>query len=358
VSGIWPPDVGGPATHAPEVADALRARGHEVDVVTTADSPPAAREYAVHALPRTALRHPRVIAEVARRARSADVVYAASMVQRSALGCGIVRSPLVVKLSGDVAYERARRRGLFDGTLDEFQRAPGRALTALRTARTFAVRRAAHVITPSEYLRRIALGWGLPPARVTVLPNPIPTAAGDADRSATFVFAGRLTAAKALHVALAALARVDGASLAIVGDGEQRRELERQAHELGLDGRVRFLGPQPRERVLELFRGAEAVVLSSESENFPHVVVEALAVGTPVIATDVGGVAEVVEDGGNGLLVRTGDVSALSEALQRYLADEELRARLRAKAAVSVARFAPEHVYSRLEEILLEAARI
>jgi glycosyltransferase involved in cell wall biosynthesis len=86
-------------------------------------------------------------------------------------------------------------------------------------------------------------------------------------------------------------------------------------------------------------------------------VIEGLAVGTPVIATGVGGVAEIVTDGENGLLVPPDDPDALAAAIRRFFADESLRQRLRAAAAGSVARFAPEPVYARLEALLEEAAR-
>ncbi|HUJ92437.1 MAG TPA: glycosyltransferase, partial [Gaiellaceae bacterium] len=122
--------------------------------------------------------------------------------------------------------------------------------------------------------------------------------------------------------------------------------------------RVRFLGALPRDRVLELFRAADASILPSSWENFPHTVVEALAVGTPVIATAIGGVAEIVHDGENGLLVPAGDAAALAGAVRRYLGDAELRERLRAAAAPSVAEYAPERVFARLEETLANAARI
>ena len=75
----------------------------------------------------------------------------------------------------------------------------------------------------------------------------------------------------------------------------------------GLDGRIRFLGPLSRDEVLALFRRADAALLSSAWENFPHTLVEALAVGTPAIATSVGGVPEVVTHGENGLLVPPGE---------------------------------------------------
>lgn len=366
VSGIWPPDVGGPASHAPELADFLLERGHAVEVVTTADSTPAARPYPVRFVSRLlppGLRHLAVAALVARRARTADVVYATSMIGRSALGTLLARRPLVVKMVADPAYERARRKGLFAGSLAEFQGArAGVLVTLLRRVRDLSLRRARHVVCPSGFLERLAEGWGLPPERVTVLPNPAPELPplpsyeelrGERPRLA---FAGRINRQKALEVALAALAQQEGIELVIAGEGPERPALEREAHRLGLDGRVRFAGALDRRGVLELFRSADASILSSAWENFPHTVVEALAVGTPVIATAVGGVTEVVRDGENGLLVRAGDAGALAAAIGRYFADEELRERLRANAAASVEPLARDRVYERLERILSEAA--
>ena len=164
----------------------------------------------------------------------------------------------------------------------------------------------------------------------------------------TLVFAGRLTAQKSLDLGIEA-ARRAGVALVIAGDGPDRAALERL-------GGARFLGARPREAVLELFRAADASLLSSSWENFPHTVVEALAVGTPVIATRTGGVAEVIRDGENGLIVEPGDIDALTEAITRYFADAGLQARLRANAVPSVAAYAPDEIYGRLERILIEAA--
>ena len=368
VSGIWPPDVGGPASHAVEVAEYLRARGHGVAALTTADEPPPAAPYRVSWVSRrlpVGVRHARFAAELARLARGADVVYTASVLGRSAVGATAARTPFVVKLPDDPAFERARRLGWFAGDLDEFQRTEGGRLRALAGVRTLALRRAAHVVCPSGYLRELALAWGIDRARVSVVPNPAPDVRDLPPREELrraqgvegplLVFAGRLNAQKSADVAVEALARV-GATLLVAGEGPERPRLERRAAELGLDGRVRFVGAQPRRRVLELFRAADLAVLSSTWENFPHTAVEALAVGTPVVATAVGGVPEIVEDGRNGLLVPPGDPGALATAVRRFLADVELRRRLLAEAAPSVERFAPERVYAELERILAGAA--
>jgi glycosyltransferase involved in cell wall biosynthesis len=96
-------------------------------------------------------------------------------------------------------------------------------------------------------------------------------------------------------------------------------------------------------------------VLSSAWENFPHTVVEALAVGCPVIATSVGGVPEVVTDGDNGLLVPPGDAHALGAAIARFFGDAELRARLAAAAPGSVAGYSEDAVFSAIEAELQRA---
>jgi glycosyltransferase involved in cell wall biosynthesis len=370
ISGIWPPDVGGPASHAPQVASFLQSRGHGVVVVTTASAPPPSATFPVHwvsrSLPKGVV-HVRTGLEVARRAARVDVVYTTGMFGRSAVGATLARRPYIVKLTADPAFERARRRGIVGGNVDQFQAASaGPKVRALRLARDAELRGAAHVFTPSSYLGELAVSWGVAPARVSVLPNPAPELPESEPREVlrasfgmdrlTLAFAGRLTAQKSLGLALRAISQVDGVDLLIAGEGDERAPLEDAAAKLALSERVRFLGPLARDRVIDLFRAADAAILSSSWENFPHAVVEALAAGTPVIATRAGGVAEVVHDEVNGLIVPADDAEALGAAVRRFAGDAELRERLRAAAVPSVAEYAPARVFGRLDATLLEVA--
>ena len=106
-----------------------------------------------------------------------------------------------------------------------------------------------------------------------------------------------------------------------------------------------------------MLRAADGALLTSNWKNFPHMVVEALAVGMPVLATSVGGVSEIVRDGENGLLVPAGDAAAVARAIERYFEDAELRERLRAAAGSSVEVFAADRIYERLEQVLERASR-
>ena len=367
VSGIWPPDVGGPASHAPALAEALLEAGHTVEVVTTADRTPAPRPYPLRWVARgrpAPLRHLAVVREVRSAARGADRVYATTMVRRAALGAALARRPLVVKLVADEAYERERRAGRFAGTLEQFQtERGGLRVRLLRATRTAALRRASRVLVPSAYLRAIALGWGLDPARTTVVPNPAPEVpvhpTRDEARAALGIegfalgVAGRLTEQKALEDTLAALARVPRVALLVLGDGPERAALERRAAQLDLSDRVRFLGAGTRDDVMVLFRAVDAALLTSAWENLPHTLLEALAAGTPVIATAVGGIPEVVRDGENGLLVPPRDVAAAASAIDRLVRDEVLRASLAAAAAPSVEELAEPRILRRIVQAIV-----
>ena len=135
LTGIWPPDVGGPATHGPDLARFLTARGHEVHVVTMGDGEPTERPCEVEVVSRHSpfpIRYGQVTLRGIRAGRRADLVYATATYAAAAVASSLARRPLVLKLVSDPAYERAQRYGLFTGSVEEFQTAAGRRLQALK----------------------------------------------------------------------------------------------------------------------------------------------------------------------------------------------------------------------------------
>ena len=139
------------------------------------------------------------------------------------------------------------------------------------------------------------------------------------------------------------------ARLVVVGDGPLRPQVERLLDELELRDHVTLLGR--RSDVEALLPGFDAFVLSSRWEGLPRVIVEAMAVGVPVVSTDVGGIAEAVEDQVSGLLVPPGDAVALANALVRVLGQPGLGARLRASAATRVDEFDVATMTERLDDL-------
>jgi glycosyltransferase involved in cell wall biosynthesis len=171
-----------------------------------------------------------------------------------------------------------------------------------------------------------------------VLADYVPAGAGEEVRRALGVppdccllaAVGRMSPEKGCVEMLEAFEQVARASpraqLVFVGEGPLQPEMARRASERGLGSRVHFAGHQ--ERVQPFYEAADVVVSPSRTEGLSNVLLEALAFRLPVVATKVGGNAEIVDDRVSGLLVRPGDPGALAEAIIEILADRELRDRL------------------------------
>jgi glycosyltransferase involved in cell wall biosynthesis len=151
---------------------------------------------------------------------------------------------------------------------------------------------------------------------------------GIPDDRFTVGWIGRMTSVKRTDDILVAFKRLRDsgvdAMLCLVGDGPDRRDLERRAHELGVVRDTLFLGYQ--EDVAPFYAAFDALVLPSSNEGTPVSAIEALAAGRPVVATSVGGVPDVVRDGEDGFLVDPGATDELAERLERLARDPDLRA--------------------------------
>ncbi|MFL5965075.1 MAG: glycosyltransferase family 4 protein [Gaiellaceae bacterium] len=184
---------------------------------------------------------------------------------------------------------------------------------------------------------------------------------GIGDGRFTVGWVGRMTAVKRTDDVLEGFKQLTDngvpATLCLVGDGPDRPQLERRARELGIMRDTLFLGYQ--EDVAPFYSAFDALVLPSGNEGTPVSVIEALAAGTPVVATRVGGVPDVVRDGEDGFLVDPGDTSALAERLTQLATDAPLRERVGAAARDRVfSRYAVDRLVDdvdRLYRSLLQA---
>jgi len=161
----------------------------------------------------------------------------------------------------------------------------------------------------------------IPPAVDTEIFNPGSTAPGQ-----RFLFVGNLSRThvhKGLGYLLQALRdpRCRDVSLDVVGDGDGRQAYESQCHDLGIADRVKFYGTLYGDALAQRYRAALSLVQPSTNDNFPTTVIEAMACGTPVIASRVGSTSTVVQPGATGYLVEPGDVSSLAEAISALFAD-------------------------------------
>ena len=158
----------------------------------------------------------------------------------------------------------------------------------------------------------------------------------------------RLTAKKGLPTVLRALKRLTSQGLALkhvlIGDGDDREMILALVNELGLTSVTRWLGTQPHHEVLKHYRTSDLFVLGCEvapngdRDGIPNVLLESMAMGVPVVATDISAIPELVENGRTGLLVPPFQPDSLAEAMQRMLTDQELRNRVITAARQTVAK--------------------
>jgi len=207
----------------------------------------------------------------------------------------------------------------------------------------WALCRASRVIAVSDGLRELAIELGVDSAAVRTVPNGINhrlffrrdreecrRVHGIANDAMVILSAGDLARIKGHHHVIEALRRlVDGglhARLLIAGgagrSGKYAAALRARVKELGLEDRVTFLGMKPQNSLAELMSAADVFCLASAGEGWPNVVNEALACGTPVVATDVGAVRQMLPSGSLGSVVPVNDVPALVESLRHAMTRE------------------------------------
>jgi glycosyltransferase involved in cell wall biosynthesis len=375
VTTIYPPDIGGPATYAWDVSRRLRARGHEVTVVSSSVTP--ADPGVLH--PPAWLRRVRFVRGATnslfllrlllRAGRKSDVFYVqhpGHVGLLTVLAARILRKPVVMRYPGDVAWERTFARGGTTKTLHEFLRAPegGWRMSLMMRIQRAVAAGVDQVVTPSEYIRGALIeAYGVQPDRIRAIYHSLEIddfaqSVPRNDGSGPLILnVGRLVRHKRITDLVAALNRVaavfPGVRVDVVGEGPQQAALQEQAEKEQVADRIRFLGQVSRARALELMAGADLLVLPSLWESLSHVAIEAIAVGVPVVATEIPGLNEVLEHEVTALLVPPCDPGALAQAIVRMAGDGELRERLvRNGRAAARRRFTWEANLPALESVL------
>ena len=346
---------GGIARHVAQVVEALDGRdGLSVDVAGPNDLPiPIPKRIATVAIPRGPVRGHRAAVRELRRLLDRggyEVVHAHGL--RAGIDSGLaaraVGVPVVTTVHNLVRPEIA---GVVRARL--YRRAEAAAVRLSDRVLAVSEQIADHLRSTAphhgavEKVETLHLGIGGVPA-VTKDAGEVRTllALGEGDR--LVVTASRLSAQKAVHVLLSATARLRApVVVAILGEGPLEAELRTLASSLGIEDRVRFLGF--RSDVADFIAAADVFCLASIWEGVPLAAQEAILLGTPVVATRVGGMAELVTDRVSGRLVPAGDPTALATAVDETLSSPELRAGYAAAARRDLERnFSTEAMLERL----------
>jgi teichuronic acid biosynthesis glycosyltransferase TuaC len=201
-----------------------------------------------------------------------------------------------------------------------------------------AIRRAAALIAVSAGLKEGLVALGAPPDKVTVLRNGVdleafrPPSDGVPNATPSLLSVGHLIPRKGHDLVIRALALLPGHHLVVGGDGPQREALRALAQRLGVAGRVRFAGPRPHAELRHFYGSADVLVLASAREGWANVLLEAMACGTPVVASPAWGSREAVSSPEAGIVLDETTPEAIAAAVRRLLAAPPSRAAVRAHA--------------------------
>jgi len=354
-TGIFPPDIGGPATYVEKLASVLHEQNFAVEVVTYFDggkitSQTANKNYnfRITRISRKipwGIKHIIYFLSVLRLAKSSNVIYvqnATSTGFPATFASRILHKKLILKIVGDAAWERARSKGLTEDTIDMFQsKHYGFGIGFLKKIQKYVAGNADKIIVPSIYLKNIVREWGIDGGKIYVIYNALEPAEprGSVTKEDlkqktglegdVILSVGRLVPWKGFGELIEIMPYIIRYNprfrLVIVGEGPLREDLQLKITGLGLDGKVKLAGSIEHGELFFYFRAADIFVLNSSYEGLSHVLLEAMMAGVPVIATNVGGNPEVIEDGTNGFLVEHNNAEELQEKIFRLWGDKELQ---------------------------------
>jgi glycosyltransferase involved in cell wall biosynthesis len=361
-TGLFPPETGGPATYSKLLHDKLGERGFEVTVLPFSS---------VRHLPK-GWRHFSYLLRVIKLGRNADVIYAQDPVSvgyPAMLAARYLKKPLVVKIVGDYAWEQGVQRYGVTDPLDDFSKKHtgyrSQVLRLKRVERKVAGY-AKMIVTPSAYLKRIVSNWGVPENKIRIIYNSFSftdrTGRKDEARRMLYVdgkvifSAGRLVPWKGFDALIrlmpTLLPQFPDLQLLIAGEGPDFHKLKALIEELHLETRVALLGRLPQEALFPYMKAADVFVLNTGYEGLSHILLEAMALGVPVVTTAVGGNPELIGDRKEGLLVPFGDSTALAEAISRVLGSGDLARSLGAHAKEKLKKFNETEMLNELSLLL------
>lgn len=371
ITGIFPPDIGGPATYVSRLAASLHAQGQAVSVVTLGEDAPALL-FPVRRVSRKLslpVRLLRLFFMLLRHGRRARVWYLNGLELPAILAGKLLRKRLVMKIVGDHAWERAMNQGVTTDSIDEFQRNKQHWKVELhKWLRGWQARQVNAIITPSRYLKTLVQGWGVPQEGIHVIYNAVEEMPpnlpdrqairqrfGISNKDSLIITVGRLVKWKGIAELIQAVASFDETvNLLILGDGPEKKRLTEIAEAFNVTHRVIFGGKAERDMTLAAMQAADAFVLNTHYEGFSHVLLEAMAVGTPVITTNVCGNPELVTHEQNGLLVAPGDLEGLRAAIQRVLTQPAFRQSLIDASRETIHNLTWERLLTQTQPILLK----
>ena len=316
VVGIFPPDIGGPATFVPLIAEKLIQKNYKVEVICLSDSlndQDNNFKFRVHRIKRRqnlVLRWIRTVLKIISIGRKADLLFVNGLPMESYVANLLIRKKVLRKVVGDWAWERGRNLNLTYDAFDEFQdKKHSLHLEIAKFSRGWTAKKADLVITPSKHLKSVVNKWGAENERIKVIYNgtDLFEEKNDPPRKGyiNLITVGRLAPFKNIDKIILSLIELQSINsniykLIIVGDGPQRKNLEKLVIEKKLKELVTFTGQLKKNELNKYYLKSDIYIQASGYEGLPHTLLEAISHNLSIVSTPIGGTNEILENNTNG----------------------------------------------------------
>lgn len=313
--GIFPPDIGGPASFVPKIAELYSNLGHDVTVVCLTDRKQTDNlNFKVVRILRNQnllIRWIKTVSQIIRQGYNADLLFVNGLPMESYIANIFTRKKLIRKIVGDWAWERGMNKKIINESFDEFQNNKHNLhLEIAKFSRGWTATKADLIITPSNHLKNVVKGWGVKENRIKVIyngtklknkPDPIDDQPNDYFK---FITVGRLAPWKNIDIIIEALSDYKKANqnfiFYIVGSGPEEIKLKKLVNDLDLENFVTFTGQLQKDDLNYYLQKSDIYIQASSYEGLPHVILEAMSHNLSIISTPIGGTNEVIQDGKNG----------------------------------------------------------
>jgi len=313
--GIFPPDIGGPASFVPKIAELYSNSGHDVTVVCLTNRKQTDNlNFKVVRILRNQnllIRWIKTVSQIIRQGYNADLFFVNGLPMESYIANIFTRKKLIRKIVGDWAWERGMNKKIINESFDEFQNNRHNLhLEIAKFSRGWTATKADLIITPSNHLKNVVKGWGVKENSIKVIyngtklknkPDPIDDQPNDYFK---FITVGRLAPWKNIDIIIEALSDYKKANqnfiFYIVGSGPEEIKLKKLVNDLDLENFVTFTGQLQKDDLNYYLQKSDIYIQASSYEGLPHVILEAMSHNLSIISTPIGGTNEVIQDGKNG----------------------------------------------------------
>ena len=312
--GIFPPDIGGPASFVPKIAKYLINKGHNVKIICLSDKEHLTYKDDINVIrinrsSPIIFRWLKTIVKIYSNSKKSDLIFVNGLGTETTIANLFIRKKVIRKIVGDPVWERVYNKNLIDESFDDFQENNhGLSISLQKIIRNWSINKSNLIITPSQHLKNfidkigfdknifvINNGVNIEQHNKVVLENNI----------IQLLVVSRLVSQKNIDLIIKAVKVMENEKiiLNIVGDGSEINNLKLLVKKYELDKKINFIGKIDNTKLNEYLKNADIFIQASNYEGLPHSILEAMNFEIPILSTDVGGCSVLLNKGERGYII-------------------------------------------------------